>query len=196
MAPLFNTQNAQFFDPSTEKAVELVKGESPMEDDNLTELTSLDGVQDERKRPGVERVYCNDHIAVSWEPGLCIHVGCCFGGLPHVFKPRERPWVDVNAASPDEIAATVMRCPTGALHFERLDGGPQEAMPEESTITERPNGPLYVRGRLEIRLQDGSVREETRVALCRCGQSANKPFCDNTHRRIGFRTVQPGKNEQ
>jgi CDGSH-type Zn-finger protein len=89
-----------------------------------------------------------------------------------------------------------MRCSTGALHFERLDGGPQEAVPEETTITERPNGPLYVRGRLKIRRQDGSVREETRVALCRCGQSANKPFCDGTHRRIGFRTVPPSESAQ
>jgi CDGSH-type Zn-finger protein len=97
--------------------------------------------------------------------------------------------VDVNAADPDEIAETVMRCPTGALHFVRLDGGSREPVPEETLITERPNGPLYVRGRLKVRRQDGSVREETRVALCRCGQSGNKPFCDGTHYRIGFCTT-------
>jgi len=167
-----------------------------MKDYDLPELTPAGDVQEERKRLGVERVYRNDQIAVSWEPKFCIHAGYCFRGLPHVFKPLERPWVDVNAASPDEIATTVMRCPTGALHFERLDGGPQEAVPEETTISERPNGPLYVRGRLKIRCQDGSIREETRVALCRCGQSANKPFCDGTHRRIGFRTVLPSEPAQ
>ena len=164
-----------------------------MEIDNLPEFIPADDVPDERKRPGVERVYRNDHIAVSWEPKLCIHAGYCFRGLPDVFKPSERPWVDVNAASPEEIAATVMRCPTGALHFERLDGGLQEAVPETTTLIERPNGPLYVRGRLKMRLQNGSVREETRVALCRCGQSANKPFCDGTHRRIGFHTLPPSE---
>jgi uncharacterized Fe-S cluster protein YjdI len=167
-----------------------------MKDDDLSELTPADDVQQERKRPGVERVYHNDRIAVLWEPKLCIHAGYCFRGQPHVFKPKDRPWVDVNAASPDEIAATVMRCPTGALHFERLDGGQEEAVSEETTITEQPNGPLYVRGRLQIRRQDGSVREDTRVALCRCGQSANKPFCDGTHRRIGFRTLPPGEPAQ
>lgn len=160
-----------------------------MEIDYLPELIPADDDQDERKRPGVERVYRNDHIAVSWEPRLCIHAGYCFRRLPHVFKPDERPWVDVDAATPDEIAATVMRCPSGALHFERLDGGPQETVPAETTVTERPGGPLYVRGHLKIRLQDGSVREETRVALCRCGHSANKPFCDGTHRRIDFQTL-------
>jgi CDGSH-type Zn-finger protein len=51
----------------------------------------------------------------------------------------------------------------------------------------RPNGPLFVRGRLRIVGDDGEViREDTRVALCRCGGSSNKPFCDGTHRRNGF----------
>jgi CDGSH-type Zn-finger protein/uncharacterized Fe-S cluster protein YjdI len=162
-----------------------------MEADDLPELTPPDNVPEERKRPGVERVYRNDHIAVSWEPKLCIHAGYCFRFLPRVFKPLERPWVDVSSASADEIAATVMRCPTGALHFERLDGGSQEKAAEVTTVQERPNGPLYVRGNLKIRRQDGTVREDTRVALCRCGGSANKPFCDGTHRRIGFRTLPP-----
>ena len=167
-----------------------------MDYDSLPEITPADELRQERKRPGVERIYRNDHIAVSWEPKLCIHFGACFRRLPPVFKPLERPWVDVSSASPDEIAAAVMLCPTGALHFERLDGGPQEVVPEETTIAERPNGPLFVRGRVTIRRQDGSVSEDTRVALCRCGQSANKPFCDGTHRRIGFRTVGPSEPGQ
>src|SRR5690242_9206592 len=128
-----------------------------MNEEDLPQPTPADAGQEERKRESVERIYRNEQIAVSWEPGRCIHAGYCSRGLPHVFKPQERPWVDVNAASPDEIATTVLRCPTGALHFERLDGGPQEAVPEETTITERPNGPLYVRGHLIIRRQDGSV---------------------------------------
>ncbi len=164
-----------------------------MENDDLPEVTPADNVQEERKRPGIERIYRNAHLAVSWEPRLCIHVGYCFRNLPNVFKPMDRPWVDVNAAPPDEIAATVMGCPTGALKFERLDGGPQEAAPEETTIMERRNGPLFVHGDLRIHLQDGSVRQGTRVALCRCGHSANKPFCDGTHRQIGFHTDPPGE---
>lgn len=160
-----------------------------MDSDNLTEIPLEDDAEEERKRPGVERIYRNDQIVVLWEPRLCTHTGHCFRGLRHVFKPMDRPWVDVDAASPDEIAATVMNCPTGALKFKRLDGGPQEEVPEETTIKEQLNGPLYVRGRLKIHRQDGSVREESRVALCRCGGSANKPFCDGTHRQNGFRTA-------
>ncbi len=142
----------------------------------------------QRKAPDVERRYRTDQIVVSWEPKRCIHAANCIRGLPGVFRPQDRPWVHVDAATADEIAAVVMTCPTGALHFERVDGGPQEPEPEEATIVPWPNGPLFVRGKLRIMGADGRlIREDTRAALCRCGQSGNKPFCDGSHRRVGFR---------
>jgi len=143
-----------------------------------------------RKRHDVERTYRNEQIAVSWEPKLCMHAGYCFRGLPEVFQPDSRPWVKIDAAFADQIAETVRQCPSGALHYKRLDGGPQETAPEETSIQARPNGPLYVRGKLRITGTGGQlIREDTRVALCRCGHSANKPFCDGSHRRVGFRTT-------
>ncbi len=145
---------------------------------------------EERKRPGVERVYKNDHIAVSWEPKRCIHAGYCFHGLPEVFQPQERPWVEIDTATADQIAEVVMTCPTGALHFARPDGGPQEQPISETTIDARPNGPLYVRGRVRISGPGGKlIHEDTRLALCRCGHSANKPFCNGSHRHVGFRST-------
>ena len=151
-----------------------------------------DYTDEERKQPGVERVYRNDRIAVAWEPKLCIHAGSCFRGLPEVFQPQTRPWIQLEAAPADQIAEVVMTCPTGALHFERLDDGPQEPRPKETTIDVRPNGPLYVRGWMRIVGPGGHlIREDTRIALCRCGHSENKPFCDGSHRRVGFRTTNP-----
>jgi hypothetical protein len=80
-----------------------------------------------------------------------------------------------------------MTCPTGALHFRRLDGGAQEEPDAETTIEPRPNGPLFVRGRVRIVDSEGElIRQDTRVALCRCGASKNKPFCDGSHLTIGF----------
>lgn len=139
---------------------------------------------------GPRRVYANDAIEVHWEPKLCIHVRKCVRELGQVFDPERRPWVDVDGAGPDAIAATILTCPTGALHFRRLDGGAEEEPPLETTVEARPDGPLFVRGRIRIVGEDGRViREDTRVALCRCGASANKPFCDGSHRRIGFTTA-------
>jgi uncharacterized Fe-S cluster protein YjdI len=144
-------------------------------------------VSPERER-GPHRIYANDKIEVTWEPRLCIHVRNCVR-LNSVFDPEARPWVNVDGADPDEIAAAVRSCPTGALHFRRFDGGEQEEAAEETRIDPRPNGPLFVRGHVRVLDGDGHViREDTRVALCRCGSSANKPFCDGSHRRVGFRS--------
>ena len=140
----------------------------------------------------VERVYANDVIEVTGEPAFCIHAAECLRGLPAVSDNRRRPWIIVDNSPAADIGEVIQRCPTGALHFRRLDGGPQLPVPEETTVTERPNGPRYVRGKIRIFAQDHSrVREDTRVALCRCGSSANKPFCDGSHRRVGFRTSDP-----
>jgi uncharacterized Fe-S cluster protein YjdI len=142
-----------------------------------------------RKRRGVSRTYGTDRIEVTWEPELCVHIGECFQGLPAVFDPWARPWVRPEGAEPDEIAEVVMRCPTGALHFRRVDGGPQEEelIGDQVELVALPNGPMQVRG--PARLVDGEgtvLREDTRIALCRCGASRRKPFCDGTHRLIGF----------
>ena len=144
--------------------------------------------QEERKKPGVAREYRNDQIAVSWEPEYCIHTANCLAGLPDVFDAVRRPWVDITQAKADDIARVVMTCPTGALHFRRLDGGQQETAGEEMSVQPRTNGPLFLSGNVRIVDAQGKViREDTRIALCRCGQSSNKPFCDGTHRAIGFR---------
>jgi uncharacterized Fe-S cluster protein YjdI/CDGSH-type Zn-finger protein len=145
--------------------------------------------EEPRYEPTVERVYRNDRIEVTWEPAFCIHVAECLRGLPRVFDSWRQPWIVVDNGSPDEIAEVVQRCPTGALHFRRLDGGPQEAGPEETTVQLRHDGPSFVRGKIRIEDPSGHVvREDTRVALCRCGGSEHKPFCDGTHRKIGFRS--------
>jgi uncharacterized Fe-S cluster protein YjdI/CDGSH-type Zn-finger protein len=139
---------------------------------------------------GPGRHYANHAIEVQWEPKLCIHARNCVRSLPLVFDAQRRPWIDVDAADADAIAAAIRTCPTGALHYRRLDGEAQEAPERETTVEPRPNGPLYIRGRIRIVDRDGRlIREDTRVALCRCGASGNKPFCDGSHRRIGFRSA-------
>lgn len=109
--------------------------------------------------------------------------------LPQVFDVRRRPWVDVEAADAASIADAVEGCPTGALRYERIDGEAGEEPDSPTLIVPVPNGPLFLRGRLRIETPDGEpIAEGTRVALCRCGASANKPFCDNSHIATGFRT--------
>lgn len=131
------------------------------------------------------RRYETERIAVTYDPALCIHAEACVRGLRSVFDPGRRRWVDPSAEPPARIAEVVMRCPTGALRFERVDGGPEEPVPVRNTVTVQPDGPLHVRGDLEIETPEGVVRS-TRAALCRCGASRNRPFCDGSHREAGF----------
>jgi uncharacterized Fe-S cluster protein YjdI len=133
------------------------------------------------------RVYRNERIAVHWHPSRCIHSERCIRGLPQVFQPDAHPWIQVDGATADEIAAVVARCPSGALHVERLDGGASKEPVEPTIVEPQTNGPLYLSGRLRIIDANGAViREDTRVALCRCGHSRNKPFCDGSHETAGF----------
>jgi hypothetical protein len=97
--------------------------------------------------------------------------------------------VVLDGVDADRIAHAVRTCPTGALSFERHDGGAQEEASDDVTVQPRTNGPLFLRGKLHVEDARGNVtREATRIALCRCGGSDNKPYCDGTHRAIGFRT--------
>ena len=107
-------------------------------------------------------------------------------GLPNVFDPDVRPWIQPQNAAADAVAEVVRRCPTGALHYA-LPYSDEEVGDDETRITPQPDGPLMVRGRLRIATPRGDL-QETRAALCRCGGSGNKPFCDGTHSKIGWRS--------
>ncbi len=133
------------------------------------------------------RNYTGEKIDVMYEAGRCIHGAECLKRLHAVFDTNRRPWVLPDAASPDSVAMAVLACPSGALHYERKDGGEAELAQEQNTIRLIQNGPLHVRGDFTIINGAGElVLNDTRAALCRCGGSANKPFCDNAHKAIGF----------
>ncbi len=137
------------------------------------------------------RHYASGAIGVTYEARRCIHAAECVRGLPAVFDTARRPWILPTGAGAAAIAAVLARCPSGALHYTRRDGGAAEAPDEPTTIAPTPGGPLYVRGRVRLRAADGrGLVEETRLALCRCGQSRDTPFCDNSHRAAGF--AEPG----
>lgn len=137
------------------------------------------------------RTYAGRGIRVGWYAARCIHSAACIRALPGVFDSRRRPWIDLARAEADAdaVADAVRRCPTGALHYERTDGGPGEPEPADVRVTASRDGPLLVRGTVEVRDEAGALlRRDTRLALCRCGHTRHAPFCDNTHRAIGFRS--------
>jgi uncharacterized Fe-S cluster protein YjdI/CDGSH-type Zn-finger protein len=134
--------------------------------------------------------YATDEIEVTFDPARCIHYAACIRRLPAVFEAAARPWIRPQAASAEAIAETVRACPTGALHYRLLRGGPPEEAPPEPRVRVLRDGPLVISGDVRVELDDGAeLLRDTRVALCRCGHSGNMPFCDNTHRTIGWRAA-------
>lgn len=131
--------------------------------------------------------YSGEKAAVSYDVRRCIHAAECVHGLPDVFDPGRKPWIDPDRAETEQLLQVIMRCPTGALHLERSAGEQAEPTPERNTAIVERNGPVYLRGDLEIVTGEGEVLlRDTRIALCRCGASENKPFCDGSHVRVGF----------
>lgn len=61
------------------------------------------------------RTYTNGEVTVEWRPELCTHCENCFRGLPTVFDPSKRPWVNLQGATSDQITKQVGECPSKAL---------------------------------------------------------------------------------
>jgi uncharacterized Fe-S cluster protein YjdI len=130
--------------------------------------------------------YTNGEITVVWKPDICIHAGNCVRGLSKVFKPKESPWIQLENATTEEIKNQVKQCPSGALSYYMNEiGKPEKTETTEIEVT--PGGPLIIRGKLSVKNADGTFsNKENATAFCRCGASANKPYCDGSHRKITF----------
>jgi uncharacterized Fe-S cluster protein YjdI/CDGSH-type Zn-finger protein len=136
----------------------------------------------------MRKTYASKDIAISFDPRRCIHAARCVHGAPETFDPNARPWIQPGNSGAEKLADVVAECPTGALRYERLDGGPAEKAPASVTITVEKDGPIYVNGPMPMFDGAGNRYEDagTRYALCRCGGSGNRPYCDGTHASMGF----------
>jgi len=65
----------------------------------------------------ITKKYSNGEVTIVWQPSMCIHSAICFKGLPSVFDPRRRPWIEADKASSSEIIEQVKKCPSGALSY-------------------------------------------------------------------------------
>ena len=135
-----------------------------------------------------DKRYTGDQLDVTFNLNRCVHAAECGRRLPAVFDVAQRPWVQPNAADAAEIVAAVAHCPSGALQIERKDGGSEESVPATNVIYVHENGYLRIRGDLRVSGTQIDLQDETRLTLCRCGASNQKPFCDNSHRKIEFKS--------
>lgn len=135
--------------------------------------------------------YKNEHIIVHWFPEVCAHPGICLRLLPEVFNLQQRPWVNVDAAEPEVIISAIDKCPSGALRYSIPEGSKvdtkiaygvgnidfERSNPASVINRVSANGPLSVEGQTAV--------IGGKMALCRCGLSKSRPFCDGTHLKQG-----------
>lgn len=131
--------------------------------------------------------YEGKEATVSWSGTHCIHISECGRAKGELFVGGRRPWCQPDVTTRDEVREVVMRCPTGALSVHFADGTVSETADPVNTIHVAYNGPLFLRGDLHIEgAAENAPGLRFRAALCRCGKSNNKPFCDNSHEEAGF----------
>ncbi|HEX4340501.1 MAG TPA: ferritin-like domain-containing protein [Polyangiaceae bacterium] len=136
----------------------------------------------ESNEDGIETVR-GKHVLLHFDSNRCIHSRHCVLGAPKVFRANVKgPWLDPDATTVESFVAVAHACPSGAITYDRVDGGPGEPIPDVNVLRLRENGPLGFTADLHI---DGQP-DRIRATLCRCGASKKKPFCDGSHNAIKF----------
>lgn len=133
-------------------------------------------------------IFSGKEIDVTWEGQLCIHIAECGRAQGELFVGGRQPWCQPDLVDADETINVVERCPSGALSYQAKDQSTEEKVAPENSIVVSYNGPYFVRGDISF---EPTITElagiKFRAALCRCGHSKNKPFCDNAHEDVNFK---------
>lgn len=131
--------------------------------------------------------YQGEDIKLTYDLKRCIHAANCVAGLPDVFDPDKKPWINPDQASPNKVADVIETCPTGALHYEINSSDRMEMAPSKNRVSLQKDGPVNFYGDIEIQDHEGNILlEDTRAAMCRCGATGNGPLCDNSHKKVDF----------
>ena len=131
--------------------------------------------------------YAGKRITIHDNRAICAHAGFCTDRLASVFRMKQEPWIDPDAAAVEEVIATIRKCPSGALSYS-VDGIEHRDQDRAPMVTVTDNGPYAIVGFVAlvgVAFGDGASKEH--YTLCRCGASKNKPFCDGSHWQVDFR---------
>jgi CDGSH-type Zn-finger protein len=126
--------------------------------------------------------YVGKGITIHDNRKTCSHAGVCTDNLATVFRMGIEPWIDPDGAKVDEIIEIIQRCPSGALSYSVAEDNYQGNPDLDGEIAIAPMGPYAVKGNCGlggVEFDQGAIHEH--YALCRCGASKNKPFCDGSH---------------
>jgi CDGSH-type Zn-finger protein len=145
------------------------------------------GEREDSAKPALE-YYEGKQITIVYDRYLCMGAGHC-GELEAVFGTHDAPKYEPDAGSPEEIIATIKKCPSGALTYI-LSGEHEKSFFRETLIMVEKDGPLHCQGEIDLKDDQGSdalLPDADHYTLCRCGGSKKKPLCDGSHEEKGFR---------
>jgi uncharacterized Fe-S cluster protein YjdI/CDGSH-type Zn-finger protein/truncated hemoglobin YjbI len=153
--------------------------------------------------PDRQDSYPGPDVTILDNRGLCQHSGFCSDRLPGVFRAGQEPFVAPGGGRLDEIIHAVRDCPSGALGLHgqaaRELAGPHGRRPG---IEVTRDGPYRLTGGVTVVAADGTPVPRNQgaspehCALCRCGQSQNKPFCSGMHWYVDFRDPVPAPGRE
>jgi len=126
--------------------------------------------------------YEGEALTVTYNPMICSHAAECGRIAGHVFNPEQKPWVQPDNGTAEEVEAVIAACPSGALALKRADGSREHRLAERCDITVEKNGPYWVQNVTPPVGPQGEGMSSKKYVLCRCGLSGNKPYCDGSHR--------------
>jgi len=125
--------------------------------------------------------YEGTDVTVTYNPLLCSHAAECGRLASHIFNPDQKPWIQPDNGTADEVRAVVTACPSGALALS--DGETTQHLTGSTTgIAIEANGPYWVTGIQPPVSSSAQGASPEKYVLCRCGLSGNKPYCDGSHR--------------
>jgi uncharacterized Fe-S cluster protein YjdI len=135
----------------------------------------------------ITKEYSNGELTIVWKPQVCIHAGECVKALPDVYKPKEKPWINAEHAKTQDLINQIDKCPSGALSYYIPNKNTKAKAEQTVKVNVSKNGPILINGECELIGPDGSSQIISKnTALCRCGASKNKPYCDGSHKTIAF----------
>lgn len=145
---------------------------------------NFDDSKQEDRVPRKIDTYIGKKITIHDDRGICSHAGYCTDELPEVFRMRDEPWIDADAQTVEKIIETIRKCPSGALSYE-IDGVLYDKYHEGAQVLMSEDGPYRISGSIEMDDDDTPTSTE-HYALCRCGKSKNKPYCNGQHWYVKF----------
>ena len=134
-----------------------------------------------------EKAYPGKKIVIHDNRTICSHAAECVKTLSTVFDLEKRPWINADGATPEEIIDLVRRCPSGALSYT-VDEKQERDFERPPRLEIARHGPYNICGGIQLNIDEEMTPPSTEhYALCRCGSSKNKPYCDGSHHSISFR---------